>query len=255
MIAIWLKGGLANRLRTMLGFTYLAERWQRPLYCRWLSNKYCPGPFAECFEPFFRPVRNRLHWEYLTRVRDSLSLRGNINFADLGRTYGAPISDAQIYELHARLRLRPHIRQLVEEATTRLDIGACIGLHVRRTDHVAIAVRDTGSYADDQCFFEIIEQHPNASFFLATDNAVTQRQLAARYPGRIRSYAPIGHSGQLRHTSLTHAVVDAYLLARCQRIYGSAYSSFSTLAHYLSGGAAPLVRLTRADGAPRASSR
>ncbi|MEM1038853.1 MAG: hypothetical protein AAGI12_05230 [Pseudomonadota bacterium] len=248
MYLVWAEQGLANRLRTILTYLHLAEKAQAPLYCCWEADEHCPGLFQDYFEPLYRPIFGQAHWDHHMTLRDVISFRGQGYPTDIAEAHGVNLSDAQHTALYEKLVLKPELRSQIDAFADSVDIGSCIGLHIRRTDHVKDAVSQTGGYADDNQFMTQIEaliaQDVQARFFLATDNAETQQTFQDRFGERLVIYSSVPRSDALRKTSLRHAIFDVYLLSKCQRIFGSTYSSYSQLAHHLSGGRAPLEMLT-----------
>ena len=72
-------------------------------------------------------------------------------------------------------------------------------------------------------------------FFLATDNAATQRRFRERYgPAAVVCWDMISdRPGVLRQTEQEDALADLWLLAACKERHSSNFSSFSQLAHIL----------------------
>ena len=145
------------------------------------------------------------------------------------------------------------------------DVHTRVGLHVRRTDHVKMATAH-GKYTCDDDFIRIaqaaVAEDARATFFLATDDAATQRSMLAHpaLRGRTVTYATIPHPAgtdgdggagagtqhapggtatatarhsPLRQTSMAAAVADLFLLARCKEIHGSGDSTYSECAQAL----------------------
>lgn len=106
-----------------------------------------------------------------------------------------------------------------------------IGLHIRRTDH-----EEAITHGPLQAFIDKIDQHlqntPSATFFLATDDKETERQLVLTYPNNII----VNPAKQFTRKS-TDGIIDAYIdilcLSRCARIIGSYESTFSQIAAIL----------------------
>eukprot|EP00961_Rhodomonas_salina_P225431 3047881-Rhodomonas_salina.1 len=62
------------------------------------------------------------------------------------------------------------------------QLAACVGLHIRRTDHVHMAQSSNRFTSDEDFAARMLrerEQHPAPRFFLATDNRSTQAKFEA----------------------------------------------------------------------------
>ncbi len=106
-----------------------------------------------------------------------------------------------------------------------------IGLHIRRTDHEA-AIQHSPLSAFHEQIEQILKKNPSATFFVATDDPETERQLLATYP-----QAVITNSAKQFTRKSADGIIDAYIdilcLSRCARIIGSYGSSFSQVASKL----------------------
>ena len=74
----------------------------------------------------------------------------------------------------------PSIQAEVDAFTSTHQIASCVGLHVRRTDHLSTAGGRGGVTSDEEFVAAIRERlalEPRQRFYLATDNAATQRWL------------------------------------------------------------------------------
>ncbi len=107
------------------------------------------------------------------------------------------------------------------------DINVC-GVHIRRTDHdIAIA------HSTDIAFYQNIESQIKSNqfttFFLATDDKVTEKNIMDRYKGKI-----IIQQGKDWGRDFTEgmgsAIVDLICLSRCKTILGSYTSCFTWFA-------------------------
>ncbi len=106
-----------------------------------------------------------------------------------------------------------------------------IGLHIRRTDHEA-AIQHSPLSAFHEQIEQILKKNPSATFFVATDDPETERQLLTSYP-----QAVITNSAKQFTRKSADGIIDAYIdilcLSRCARIIGSYGSSFSQVASKL----------------------
>ncbi|MCM1538315.1 MAG: hypothetical protein NC254_07955 [bacterium] len=117
---------------------------------------------------------------------------------------------------------RPILEQLTPDT---------IGLHIRRTDHTA-AIQHSPLSAFTERMDKILKGNPSASFFVATDDPETERQLLSAYPHRIITN-PAKQFTRRSAGGIIDAYVDILCLSRCARIIGSYGSSFSQVASKL----------------------
>jgi len=102
-----------------------------------------------------------------------------------------------------------------------------IGLHIRRSDHIAARANSPLSM-----FIAAIEKeldkHPGVKFYLSTDDTETVEVLSNLFPEQIIYY----QKDLSRDSSqgIRDAVIDMYCLAGTHKIYGSFNSSFSDVA-------------------------
>jgi len=120
------------------------------------------------------------------------------------------------------------------------DFSRLTGLHIRRTDNT-ISI----SKSPDILFFKTIEDtlrdNPKARFYLATDDEETKCRFTDRYGEEI---ILINRRPADRTTlsGIEDAMAEMIVLSKCERIYGSFWSSFSEAAAIL--GNRPFTQLT-----------
>lgn len=209
-------GGLANRLRVVL--SHLATHG--PIGVVWVPDGEIAGAR---FEDVFMPLAAVTFYYHAT-----------------GASYRtcdpAPNAPAQWERDYALLHLRGDHAQRYRELRPVEPYSA---IHVRRTDHDAIAAQDPTR--DDE-FAEFI-QSAHRIVYIATDNGTTQRRFisAVLETGRTPVYvAPIHEherqdmSGQ-RNTTLADSAIDLFMCAGADTFKGTRHSSFSNLIHTLRG--------------------
>jgi len=126
-------------------------------------------------------------------------------------------------------------------------LNDAVGMHMRRTDH-----RPAREGSPDDLYFAEASRlaDEGRKIFLATDNRETEEMMKNRFGSSIiiypknpmlnkrwpRSYLP---------DEVIHDVVDLFLLAACDYIIGSAFSSFSRIAMLYNGSSnCKLIRRT-----------
>lgn len=134
-------------------------------------------------------------------------------------------------EFYARFIPVNEIQKRIDQYTSGFD--NTIGLHIRRTDHKeAVAISGIDKFID--LIEKQIESNNRTNFFLATDDPQTEKDLKARFNGKIitnpkRSFSRNSEEG------IKDAVVDLYCLSKTNKIFGSFRSSFSQVAADISG--------------------
>jgi len=159
-------------------------------------------------------------------------------FVDLERRFEDPGLARQ------RDALLPYLRRLRPKASITAEVAdfaghhrfedGVVGLHVRRGDHARARAE-----SPDAAFFVHLDAHPGERLFLTTDDHETEARFRARYGARVivREKATLDRADP---ASGPDALIDLLLLARTQRLVGSAGSSFTELAWWLAGCAIPL---------------
>lgn len=177
----------------------------------------CPNAWFEFFEPLVYEDGDTLHTclAEVSALPTSSGLRAAPEFripaASLA-LYRSADFPAWRRAVHAGVagRIRPvaAIRAAVESLLAQMP-GPRIGVHVRHPSHL---VEQGRIFFSD--YFAIIdrllEAHPSASLFLATDNDLALAAFAQRYPGRL-----CWHDGFLRE-SIDDVLAWAYSLTTGQ---------------------------------------
>ncbi len=204
--------GLANLLRVTFSYRALARRHGVRFAVLWQPQEACPAHFHGLFQ----------------RIPDVTILRENV--LRLRVHYRGYEKHGRFPPDYADLKPLPHVQERIHQLLARMN-GRFIAVHMRRTDHVALAQRHD-QYTPDSDFHAFIDANlrEDEFLYLATDNAETQRTMIGRYGDRVVVHGAIQEKpGELRHTSVEDAVVDVFVCARARRFQPSGYSSFSDL--------------------------
>ena len=108
-----------------------------------------------------------------------------------------------------------------------------IGCHIRRTDNKQAQECSTLEMFNRK-FDELFESEPSAKIFLCTDDIIVKQEIIRKYGDeRIITY----DSTLNRHSfeGIRDAVVELYILASTDKIWGSFYSSYTEMASELYG--------------------
>ena len=273
------QGGLCNRLRAVLSAVSLVAEGHLAADIRvgWSAEAECAARFDQLFLPYDvpqwgeasqsasapqltvaprrwydRPVtRRNLHWPALVRSLIYAAQYRNTPppLAELQRQFsaghhvGVYVSTGEAFCDYSpryiqRLRLQPHLQERVDRLSRTFDEHT-IGVHIRRTDHVT-AIAESPDSLFEQAMADAIAADPDVRFFLSTDDEALKARLAARFPQRVSTQPCHGTRADL--AGMEEAVVDLWTLARCARIFGSYWSSFTDTAAEIGGTPLNIIR-------------
>ena len=247
MVIIQPSGGLCNRMRVINSSLELAKRKGTKLLVLW----YCADELNAPFEALFQlvdefQVINFTSLKDLRKLWYQLTARTKISNADIenNKTNGILNQDffdsiklpAYIFtwehfypadEYFKLFKPTAELQKRIDEVTKHFTKDM-VSVHIRRTNQVtSIAYSKTENFID--LMNREITENPDVKFFLATDDKDEEALLRKTFPGRIVS----NENRTLRRDSLDgmyDALLDLYCLARCKKIIGSYYSSFTDTA-------------------------
>ena len=187
---------------------YLAERFGFSLRVGWRPTPACEAEFHDLFENdfdlFTSPESNRrafykdmlegpVHYYGKSAVRDpslapvasipkrERNIRRDGHIVYLSPTFLDFIKPPERARHLRGLRVKREILERVETFCRRQGIGKrTYGVHMRRTD---AAKRDDDFYIAQ--IEAILSRNPSAQFFLCSDSAEAEEQMALRFPGRL----------------------------------------------------------------------
>lgn len=250
-------GGLANRIRVILS----ALQWQNDYGYKvsvwWRASSELACRFEDIFMPvdeikeigrerilYFRLMKKLYKYHLIPWriVFDDYQYNAVINYVTNcnGRRKMICRSFSRFYEgstrtYHQVFRLNAFMQQQVALARKQLP-PATVGVHIRRTDNID-SIRQSPLEAFEKRIEDYLQDYPDASFYLATDDYDVQQAFRKRFGERIIiKYGPLVRDSK---EGIQHAVVELYTLAACKEIWGSYYSSYSELAAQI--GNKPLI--------------
>lgn len=242
--------GLCDRLRGLACGLALARAQNVKLCFWWPANQPCPAEFGELFEqPAFACVNGTLCEPPADAV--VLQLPANIvpevfckrleesGFGDI------PFSHREAFQQ----AWRQEIRTLQPVADVLVAVNAChnsggnrplIGIHLRRSDVVNARVKpeitSSNLTSHDRVMWDearlLAGKQPTACFFLAADEhaAFTNWAAMLQEAGIPFIHHPKPWTKQFRQTSMRDALVDLWMLGRCQQVLGTVRSGFLRIA-------------------------
>jgi len=252
-------GGLANRLRALVGYQALAELTDTNFYLCWVPNKWCDA----CFEDLFIPegiylIKPAELSDYLKDLSTNIYSQC-LWFNQIWETYLEPqVHWEQFSEvaLEYLTRLQPHqtVLDRLDRFLKEYDLSSAIGVHIRWTDNLKgneqrkmDATFDPAHISKIEGFQRFIDDQihtsPAKKIFLATDNPDVEKDFRKKYGQNLivfpkkylrnRSFFSLLKNNKapdsLRASSIEDALIEMLLLAKCQTILGTYYSSFSKL--------------------------
>jgi hypothetical protein len=212
-IVISPQGGLSNKLRGLFSYYLYCKKENKQLIVIWEISEECPGFFLDYFEPLKNVI-------FLKNNNSNLKL-------DYNECGWHPDFNPYSMNIFSELKLLPIIMNEVKEKLLLLE-NNFIAIHVRRTDHINLAMSKNG-YTFDEEFFKFIEEHNDINLYVATDNKDTFDLFYNKYNNKVRiPYTTNIYIDKLRQTSLKDAIIDLYVCAHSKHFKGSGWSSFSS---------------------------
>jgi hypothetical protein len=239
-------GGLCNRMRSVDSGISLARNLDKRMLVFWWMNNDLNCHFDELFEkpdgidkiicikcrdqkllkflhlflPFVFPhVMNQK--DVSQRIKDK-------NFNYLTKYRNIFISTfSSFYPVDTPLALFKPIKKL-SEIINSIDTKNMIGVHIRRTDNLK-SINNSPLYLFVKNMNEEVEKDKNVKFFLATDDKDVENQLMGKFKDKIATYPKITTNRGMPN-AIQDAVVDLYCLAKCKKLIGSYWSSFTDAA-------------------------
>lgn len=133
------------------------------------------------------------------------------------------------------LVLNPHIEQCVQQEIHPFQSSARIGIHIRRTDNTYSVKESPLDLFIQKIEEEIKARKGDVLFYLASDSPEVKTTLKNKFGDKIyTSMKPVRRNTR---QGIVDAFVELNILSRMDKIYASSQSSFSELAHLLSGNA------------------
>ena len=257
-------GGLANRMRAIASAYTLSQRIGSSLQVFWFQDWALHAPFFSVFTLPNLPltIKDATCVDYLLYDR---ARRKNFWIPALPQKllFDRRLKENRVYELllkkfdfeewakghHCYMSgfcqfvdfpdiLYSQLFQPVKEVMNEVNhfhdqfSDHTIGLHIRRTDH-AIAIANSPDELFIRKLGEEIETCADTRVFLATDDNQLKQLFLSKFGDRI-----IMQELEARRDSIEGirgGLVDMYTLARTCKIYGSAGSTFSSMAASLGG--------------------
>lgn len=244
------QAGLCNRMRSIESAYQIALELNTKLCIIWLCNADCKAKFSELYEKisgvelieipalFGTRTTVRYHRWRTKRLmkrcmetkkyglyKDASAVRDFVQGKDV---YVQSCGVWYPYEKGRNLfKPIPPIQEAIDKKKKELG-EFCLGVHIRRTDHV-VSNKDSGTELFVQRMQAELQKNPETRFFVASDSENEKKHMQKLFGERI----VLNENIELKRNSkigIVNAVKDLFLLACCNKILGSAESSYSTMA-------------------------
>lgn len=140
------------------------------------------------------------------------------------------------------LLLKNAISKRVDQIACSFSQKKTIGIHLRRTDNIDSIMNSPLSLFVIRMDREIAS-NPDIHFYIASDSMDEKLELQKQYGDRIiMSLKEVQRNNK---DGIIDALIELYILSRTCKIYGSAHSSFSTLAAGIGGVELEIVSLKK----------
>lgn len=258
--------GLANRLRVMAAYMYIAERKfdGAHLVFIWDKNEPCPGHFLSLFEPISNVIFATNSSRYVLDKRAKVVYENSFAvFSWIMQMNGIPKNkfghpswstiERNMYTRYVPVR---EAMLKVGAYVARYNVCNCSAMHIRQTD------MDSGlgerRRTNLQAYFRFVEgRPPEEPVYLLCDSPQTQRLFLDRYgrgkilvyrdidlPDQQRPLVVLGSGKRMnssasvedrrlpidhRFTSLEHTLIDVLVAAHAHTFRPSPFSSLSEL--------------------------
>ena len=263
MIFLQPHSGLANRLRVVVSALSFAEKVNQDLIIYWEKDSGLNCDFYELYSAnkkldVRRPdikarildrMKNKgvlkLLFNKLYKIDFSLFdndfrkfvWNGNANQIDMSlisknaRNYYIKACNEFSFDPAYLQYLTPvtNVQNLINQEVQYFP-DKIIGVHIRRTDNDK-SVEESPIYLFVERMKKDLLADPDIHYFLATDDPSVEEELLKLFPSRIlRSKKDFTRDTK---QGIIGAMVDLYCLAATKKIYGSYWSSFSSLAAHI----------------------
>jgi len=251
-LIVYLKNGLANRLRALASANILAEYTGRKLFVNWTPSKVCNVEWLDLFlnqlESCLIPLSD--FQVGITLYDDSVIPRSLSQEIRMLLVCDEPYQIA-VHTCHnfqpeemtseayavAKSSFYRNLRPVEIVQKTIDDMQKChfngsdvIGVHIRRNDHLKYLQKDHRLACPTSMFVEAIENslhaNPGAKFFLATDDKKEEMHIRRLFPGAVIVYEKESVSRDTKK-GMQDALIDWMLLSKTSRIIAPYMSSFS----------------------------
>jgi hypothetical protein len=244
-------GGICNRLRAMVSAQRLALDCRSSLIILWRKDHHLSASFDDLFvkprevrmvltvgSDFLYKITNavicRIFKNRLEQTTVETMNRANSDYVLYAATRNVFIRTYSRFHCESDFSLIKPIPEIVSVVDGyNFDRLGVVGVHIRRTDN-----QRSSTLSPTELFIEAMRaelaENPSTTFFVATDSPDEERQLQQIFPGRIIVHTK-SSLDRNDPRAIRDAMIDLYCLARCRKLIGSYWSSFTDTAASIGG--------------------
>lgn len=265
---IHVQHGLCNRLRAIMSGLLLSKISKRELVLIWEKDCHCDCYFYDLFEnsgfKVFDSIKeinfeNVFVYNYMENEENPAKTK-RINYYIQKDIY---IKTAYVLEhfqlsweneniMFNKLLIKSDVLEKIKEYERKFEINKCIGFHIRsqipsnnnkfdnsnnwnKDSHEKIIYWRNISSLNKfvQLIDRLYKRNSNLNFFISTDEENNIKILKEKFGNRILVVER--NVFDRSKEQIQYALIDLYLLSKCKDIFGSYWSSFSEVAHRISG--------------------
>lgn len=257
-------GGLANRLRALVGYQALSSCLKVPFYLCWVSDSSCDIEFAHLFGTSKLKLITAAQKQSMENRHEVLVYSANMWFSAIWENHiknsvSWDYFREQVVAHTKRLRPLPHIINRVHEFSKLHNLREAVAVHIRFTDNVDRYQHWSEHSSDffpehisklegfERFIRDSLRADPATKIFLATDNKDVEKYMREIFAGHLITY-PKRYRRKVRRTflgqelkcqrqyqrtsTIEDALVEMLLLGRCRVIAGTYWSSYSKFASF-----------------------
>jgi len=266
-IIYWAKsGGLANRLRALVGYQALSSCLKVPFYLCWVPGRDCDVEFTRLFDASEINLITEAEKQSMEDRHESVVYIANIWFSAIWKNHAMNSVSwdyfrKQVVDHTKRLSPLSGIVNMVEKFSRQHNLHEAAAVHIRMTDNVTSYeswARRSGDFSPERVsrlrgferfIADTLEANPATKIFLATDNQDVEKFMRKIFAGHLITYPKqyrkrfkltfslrkLRFQRQSQRTSsIKDALVEMLLLGRCRTITGTYWSSYSEFTSFWS---------------------
>ena len=251
-------GGLGNRMRVIASIYRYAKENNHELVVHWNRQKDFNQSFKNCFKPIENikvidrfigfnhnnPYKLNL---FIPRLIDKILNRRSHyfvkenNFEQIIKeaiqdnikeiTISTCLQHGEMYPLNKLFCPNDQIYKTIND-NYELFSDFTVGVHIRRTDNVL-----SKSFSKPEIFKEkvriLFEENTSAKIFLCTDDIQIKREFIEEFGNKVITYN--SRLNRFTPKGINDAIIELFLLAKTNVIWGSFNSSYTDIASQIFG--------------------
>lgn len=170
-------------------------------------------------------LKNRRNLLFETRVDEENLKIALDSDSDVIISSGLVLHEFDGDDVNNIFKLLPSVNSRIEKLLS--GKVPAVGIQIRRTDN-RLSIEKSPLELFEEKIREEIEKESEVLMFLATDSQQVKAELNAKYPGHLIFNPAIASRETLE--GIMDGLAEMYILARCKKIYGSYWSSYSEVA-------------------------